>query len=1311
MSDSLLSQRLAPVLSRMRQIRSLQAMTRGWFVAAGVVALLHFLFPSLSVPLLACAGFVSLIPFVLPALRRIPESTTRAAALVEQHFPDLDSRLLTALAIQRQTSSSGRTATVTPLLETDLPADPIEFPAIRTTPRYGFLESQVIAGVLDHSRQNRWQEAIPGKQLWAARLLQGAGFLVFATLLISLIRPTGGVPQSPTANDAMTHILQGSMTPQSVVVEPGSVEIERGTSLLVTATFTGFPPSEVTLITEDTDGLIREMPLVQALEDPVFGGRLQEINTDLRYSLRYGDTTSESFQIMTYELPRLVRLDADVLPPSYTGLPPVHLPDVRMFSVIEGSTVTLTARLNKPVKTAVLTPIGPQAQSIPALTFSPSASEATCVLTCRPDRSATYQLVLEDAAGRVDPNPTQIAIEVIPNAPPRLAITFPRQDVRVSPLEEVLLEANASDDFGLKQYGVVYVTPNGESQKLLLSPVPDDANSTTSPVDAAEGLAEGTVSSLPKSAQGIGTLLSLEKMQVVPDDLLAYYFFATDIGPDGEARETLSDLFFAEVRPFEEIYRQGPDTPPMEGEGESSETKKLLSLQRQIVSALWNLMRKEPVEGTLPQFADDVTTINESQQEVAEILQQQLVEITDPQLQQHATEALSRMQQTVETLQQKLSDFTHPTLPDARNSAQAAYQALLKMQAREHLVVKQQPSKGKGKPQESERNRQLQALELKNDRNRYETESQAKQQQQQAQQETLQVLSRLRELARRQEEMNERIRQAEAELRNAMSEAEKQEAERKLKRLHEEQQNLLQDLDEARERMNRESVRDQLSESREALDKTRERLFRSAESLKEGQTSQALAEGERARQELEQLQEKIRQQSAGQFDKQVQDLAKEFQEIAKAEAEIAREMERKESPVVTQSGEKPSPSLRPAAPTNRNDVADRLANQQQRVSDALQQMQRLVVDAETAEPLLSRKLYDTIRDARVEQPSEALAAASQLMRRGIEQPAIEAEQQARRGIDKLQAGVEAAAQSILGDQQSASRRARDQLASLTKSIQQELQERTGQSASAGEKPATDTGNSKESPAGASTPSEKPSGNEGGQPKSPSGKPGEGKPSDPMKGGEPGMGESGMGEQGQGEKGQGMGEGQDEKGQGMGEGGMGQQGQGGDSPMSGGSPGQSPGKPSASQAPGPRSLRPGQGTVNGGGTARNGGGNAQAEGAPIESPLTGDDFVAWSDKLRDVEEMVSDPQLRAELTQVRDRAREMRMEFKRHSKQPNWELVRTSIYAPLRELEQRLSDDLARQEDQGKLVPIDRDPVPDQYKDLVRRYYEELSRER
>jgi hypothetical protein len=94
-------------------------------------------------------------------------------------------------------------------------------------------------------------------------------------------------------------------------------------------------------------------------------------------------------------------------------------------------------------------------------------------------------------------------------------------------------------------------------------------------------------------------------------------------------------------------------------------------------------------------------------------------------------------------------------------------------------------------------------------------------------------------------------------------------------------------------------------------------------------------------------------------------------------------------------------------------------------------------------------------------------------------------------------------------------------------------------------------------------------------------------------------------------------------------------------------------------------------------------------------------------MRDVEEMVGDPKLRSQVAQIRERAQSMRAEFKRHSKVPEGDLVDAQILEPLAELQKILSDEISKRGAQTSLAPVDRDPVPEKYSDLVRRYYEEL----
>jgi hypothetical protein len=90
-------------------------------------------------------------------------------------------------------------------------------------------------------------------------------------------------------------------------------------------------------------------------------------------------------------------------------------------------------------------------------------------------------------------------------------------------------------------------------------------------------------------------------------------------------------------------------------------------------------------------------------------------------------------------------------------------------------------------------------------------------------------------------------------------------------------------------------------------------------------------------------------------------------------------------------------------------------------------------------------------------------------------------------------------------------------------------------------------------------------------------------------------------------------------------------------------------------------------------------------------------------------MLDQPELRNELARVRDRAREMRTDFTRRSKAPQWDVVRTEILKPLVEVRSRVMEELAKRESNEALVPIDRDPVPPKFSEKVRKYYEQLGK--
>ncbi|RYD33650.1 MAG: hypothetical protein EOP86_12910 [Verrucomicrobiaceae bacterium] len=109
-------------------------------------------------------------------------------------------------------------------------------------------------------------------------------------------------------------------------------------------------------------------------------------------------------------------------------------------------------------------------------------------------------------------------------------------------------------------------------------------------------------------------------------------------------------------------------------------------------------------------------------------------------------------------------------------------------------------------------------------------------------------------------------------------------------------------------------------------------------------------------------------------------------------------------------------------------------------------------------------------------------------------------------------------------------------------------------------------------------------------------------------------------------------------------------------------------------------------------------------------MGGEGYNEWSDSLRDVQELVEFPDLQNRIADVRETARQMRVEAKRDLKKPDWAVVKSDVLTPLVEVRKSVREELLRRRSGEALVPIDRDPVPGRYSEQVRNYYEKLGKD-
>jgi len=1235
MIEEALRRQLQPIVDRRKHVRLAWHMAAGWLIvglAAAVLAGIAWLWGWRSpwAILALVIGAVLATIWAIYQTRRLQPDYRALARTIEQQHPELQALLLAAVE-QRPRGPDGQ---------------------------WGYLQRRVIADAVAHATGHDWEQSISGGQLFLANLGRFGAMMFLTVALLQMLPPTSFVSR----NGKGVLVAQG----YDISVSPGDTEIEQGSPVVILGRFAGRLPSSVDLIFTPAGQETQRIPLTRSLDDPVFGGILQDVRSDTKYALEYAGKRTREYTISVYQNPELLRADARIVYPSYTKLPEKTIEDTRQIAVVEGSQVTLRLTLNKPVTTARLAP-----KSGIALGLTIDESDPNVLIaSLTPSQSERYELLMADAQGRENKTPRpRFTIDVHKNLPAELKPLFPSGDVVASPLEELNLEAEVSDDYGVVGYGVTYTFAGTESRDIVLGPAQAEDLVRSVPVRAYPETSDGVTTSESTKPQ-IKYLLALEDLQAQPDQLLTYYYWAEDIGPDGAPRRTAGDIYFAEVRPFEEIFRESQSfqneqnqQQEQQGQQQNQSGDQLARLQKQIITATWNIKQQADRSGELAGHKDDLDVVRQSQADALAQAGKALTEAEDPTAIKSLQAAAEHMETSLEHLTKSAESASTGELTPALTAEQSAYQELLRLREREHQIARNRGNSSRASANSEQFQQQLQQLELTQREDRYETQRMAQSREQTNRQEDLQVLNRLRDLARRQNEMSDRLREAEAALRQAQNQQARDEALRELRRLRDEQMEALRDVDDLRQRMESPQNRQRMADAREQLDDSRSQIRESTEALEQGMTSRAVTSTSRAGRQLDQMREEFQRRTSSQFAGAMRDMREQARELDEQQNRIAEEMQEQID-------------ARQKSLTGGNtarQLAEQVDRQRKEMDELIDQMKTTSEQAETSEPLLSRKLYDTLREASTENLDKALEATGELLRRDFLPQAQEIERRAGEGIDGLRKGVEEAASNVLGDEAESLRLARQQLDELIREVDDEAARaagREGRQPGDINEPTGATGRQANAPSDArDNPTDDP--NEQQQARA-GGTRGAGVPPSDRR-------QDARDTQRRGTEGR-------------------QQTQQGGSPREGGQPQDARGDPARADA-GERN------DPTGGGAWRTASGPWDDQGD--RGPFTGENFLAWSDRLRDVEDMLPERDLRDEAARIWDRARAVRAEFKRHGKEPQWDLVRSQIMEPLAELRQRVGEKLAQLQSDEALVPIDRDPVPDRYADRVRTYFENL----
>ncbi len=320
-----LRQALEQVARRFRHVRLWGGLAACWLVLALAGCLIAAIGPGrwsgvvpaggIPAALVLIAAAVG-VAFTMAALRsaRDPRWVARR---IEGRHPDLKAELLAAVE-QVESAPGGR---------------------------LGFLQSAVVREALEHRRQHDWDETVPTWLLRSTKLAHAACLVFLAGVVTFLFMQVhtsaqGGPRPAWQADES------------EVQVEPGDVELERGSPLLVVARFLTAPPADAALVIDGEVPGGSRRSMTRSLEDPAFAGRIESVPSDIAYRVEFEGRSTAAFHVRVFEYPELKRADAHLAFPEYTGLEPRIVEDIRHVTAVEGTSLTLVCRLNKDVASA-----------------------------------------------------------------------------------------------------------------------------------------------------------------------------------------------------------------------------------------------------------------------------------------------------------------------------------------------------------------------------------------------------------------------------------------------------------------------------------------------------------------------------------------------------------------------------------------------------------------------------------------------------------------------------------------------------------------------------------------------------------------------------------------------------------------------------------------------------------------------------------------------------------------------------------------------------------------------------------------------
>ena len=806
-----------------------------WVLGVGIVGLVLSMsiaesagFPAWAVVALRFGMLGALIgtavKMLLLPLSRKPDEI-QLARFVEEKNPGLEDRLVSAIEyIRKPRTDSGP---------------------------FGIL---LIRDALDRTRRIRFEDLVNRRKYNVFATMSGAFVvaLIIAVYFAATFFPVGssrlfaGLVDLPPGPDF------------SIEISPGNTTVPSGSDVVLEAVMLGFDPvrAEIQLRYDNSSQWEASTMEVAPEVVPTFQHLLFNVREPIRYFVRADGRESEEFVISVADLPQVESIDYTYNYPAYTQMATRTEEDAFDMVALRGTQVDVVVHASQDLEGGQLRfADGQEVELQPGL-------EQTAMVRVTVDRTTTFRVNLVNTEGGEYLSLSEYLMEALDDQKPIVQFSEPGRDYRASTVEEIFSELEAEDDMGINSLEIRFGVNGGEEQTVDLF------------------TNRGTA---PKEMSGSYTFF-LEEYEIQPGDFITYYGRATDT--NSPPNETLTDIYFIEVRPFGMEYFQGQaggGGGGGGGGGQDDSAEALSNRQKQIIAATFALQRDiESYEAD--EYSDNIQAVAENQSTLAEQTETLMGRLTARQLTRDEMIAAltENLELALEQMGPAAQELTNEDLEAASPYEHKALQYLSRAEALYNQVqvsMGAQGGGGGGGGQNAQDLADLFDLELDQSQNQYETLESAEGGQS-GNEEIDELLRKLEELAQRQQKMVEDQLRAQQAGGNGNSASQQMTAEE----IRRETERLARQLD----RLSRERNDPQLAEVSESLNQA-------AQNMRQAQNGTAQQQQQAAEEALEQMQraqELMSGAQGGTVEERLANLQREANDLVEQQQEIADQTER-----------------------------------------------------------------------------------------------------------------------------------------------------------------------------------------------------------------------------------------------------------------------------------------------------------------------------------------------------------------------------------------------------------------------------------